>query len=120
MAPSRNPPPTFVGRSREKKASGRSIRSAARGTSSVAAVTNSNTIARLRRKSCGSPSCERSHDAKSVKTVKLTTTPATMRSGFRPEAPPARRIGSTGSTHGEIAVTMPATKPMPRRTIIYR
>ena len=37
-------------------------------------------------------------------------------SGFRPEAPPARRIGRTGRTHGEIAVTIPATKAIPSRT----
>ena len=30
-----------------------------------------------------------------------------IRNGFRPDAPPASRIGSTGSTHGEIAVDEP-------------
>ncbi len=33
-----------------------------------------------------------------------------------PEAPPAKMIGSTGSTHGEIAVITPARKPIPSRT----
>ena len=33
-------------------------------------------------------------------------------SGRRPVAPPASTIGSTGSTHGESAVTSPATKPI--------
>jgi hypothetical protein len=54
--------------------------------------------------------------AKSVNTTKLVTSPAMMRTGFRPEAPPARSTGSTGSTHGEMAVISPATKPIPRRT----
>jgi hypothetical protein len=31
-------------------------------------------------------------------------------------APPPRTIGSTGSTQGEIAVTTPARKPIPRRS----
>jgi hypothetical protein len=31
-----------------------------------------------------------------------------------PLAPPANRIGSTGNTHGEIAVTIPAPKAIDR------
>ena len=38
-----------------------------------------------------------------------------IRNGLRPEAPPASRTGSTGSTQGEIAVTTPATNPIPSR-----
>ena len=56
-----------------------------------------------------------------MNTVKLATSPATMRSGLRPDAPAARRIGSTGSTHGDTAVTTPARKPMASRiSIRYR
>ena len=115
-APKRKPPPTPLGRTREKAASGRSISTAARGTSSVAAITKSSTIAAFRRKSCGSPSRSRIQAAKSVNRLKLATSPATMRTGFRPDAPPASNTGSTGSTHGEIAVTMPARNPIRSRT----
>ena len=87
VAPSRNPPPTPFGRKREKAANGRSIRSPKRGMSSVAATTKSRAIARLRRKSSGSPSWPRSQAANRVKTTKLATSPATMRSGLRPDAP---------------------------------
>src|SRR5207237_673742 len=58
-------------------------------------------------------------DASSVKTVKLATSPAMIASGrldVVPVAPPASRIGSTGSTHGENAVIRPAASPMPIRT----
>ena len=53
-----------------------------------------------------------------VNAVKLTTSPATIANGRRspPAAPPAKTIGSTGSTHGLIAVTIPATKAIPTRT----
>jgi glutaredoxin len=70
----------------------------------------------LRSRLCGSPSAFSSQAAKSVKKVKLSTRPAMIRSGLRPVAPPASRTGSTGSTHGEIAVTSPASRPMPSRT----
>ena len=53
-----------------------------------------------------------------MKTVKLTTMPVTIASGRRPVAPPARTIGSTGSTHGESAVTIPATNPIAIRISI--
>ena len=113
--PSRNPPPPA--RKRESRANGRSIQSASCGMSSVAATRKSRAIARLRRKSAGRPSLSSSHAANSVKTTKLATRPVTIRSGLRPVAPPASRIGSTGSTQGEIAVTTPARNPIPRRTI---
>ena len=70
----------------------------------------------FRSRSSGSPSLSSSQVAKSVKTTKLTTSPAMIRRGLRPEAPPASKIGSTGRTHGEIAVTNPARKPIPSRT----
>ena len=59
--------------------------------------------------------------AVSVKTVKLRTSPAMIAYGRRrpPAAPPASRIGSTGRTHGEIAVTTPARKPIRRSSTIY-
>ena len=59
-------------------------------------MTKRRTIATFRRRSSGSPSWSSSQVAKSVKTVKLATSPATIRSGLRPDAPPASRIGSTG------------------------
>ena len=76
-------------------------------------------IAMLRRRSSGSPRADRSAVAASVKAVKLATSPATIAKGRRgpPEALPAKTIGRTGRTHGLIAVTMPATKAMPTRTI---
>ncbi len=106
-----------AGSARRRRAAARSG-APTRGMSSVAAITNSRTIARFRRKSSGSPSWSRSHAANRVKTVKLATSPATMRSGLRPEAPAASRIGSTGSTHGDTAVTTPARKPMASRISI--
>jgi hypothetical protein len=53
-----------------------------------------------------------------VKTEKLATSPAMIAYGRRPlpVAPPARTIGSTGRTQGEIAVMMPARKAIPSRT----
>ena len=77
-------------------------------------------IARFRRRSSGRPRAERSAAAVSVKTVKLTTSPAMMANGLRgpPVAPPASTIGSTGRTHGETAVTIPATKATPRSSSI--
>ena len=50
--------------------------------------------------------------------VKLATRPAMIRSGRRPLAPPASTIGRTGRTHGDSAVTSPATKPTPSSTTI--
>ena len=73
-------------------------------------------IAMLRSRSSGRPSAESSAVAASVKAVKLATRPADDR--VRParisrRALPANTIGSTGSTQGEIAVTIPATKRDP-------
>jgi hypothetical protein len=44
--------------------------------------------------------------------------PAMIANGFLrpPVAPPAKTIGSTGSTHGEMAVMNPAARPIPIRT----
>jgi hypothetical protein len=78
-------------------------------------------MATFRRRSSGRPSAERSAVATRVKSVKLQTSPATIAYGRRrsPVAPPAKTMGSTGRTQGEIAVTMPATNatPMSRPTI---
>ena len=73
----------------------------------------------FRSRSSGNPSAMRSAEAESVKTVKLRTSPATIAYGRRPppDAPPARTIGSTGSTHGETAVITPAKKLIPSRRI---
>jgi hypothetical protein len=59
-----------------------------------------------------------SAEAESVKTVKLRTSPPMIAYGRRlpPEAPPARTIGSTGSTQGETAVMTPAKKLIPSRS----
>ena len=70
----------------------------------------------LRSRSAGSPSLLSSQVAKSVKTTKLETRPAMIRSGLRPDAPPASSTGSTGSTQGEIAVMSPARNPIPSST----
>src|SRR4051794_36207851 len=109
-SPSRKPPP--LARRRVSGAKGRSSSSAKRGKRSVAATTKSSASARFRSRSFGSPRRSRTHVAKSVKLVNPTTSPATIRSGLRPLAPPASRIGRTGSTHGEIAVTIPARRPI--------
>jgi hypothetical protein len=56
-----------------------------------------------------------------VNAVKLATSPATIATGLRPPpvALPANTIGRTGRTHGEIAVTIPATNAIARsRTTI--
>ena len=75
-------------------------------------------IAICRRRSWGSRSAERSAVAARVKAVKLATRPATMAYGRRasPLALPAKTIGSTGRTQGEIAVTIPATNAIATRT----
>ena len=115
LTPSTKPPPRSPLGRRLSRASGASISIPNRGTSNVAATTNRSAIATSRSVSCGSPSAERSAEAERVKTVKLTTSPATIAYGRRrpPAAPPASTIGSTGSTHGETAVITPATKPIP-------
>src|SRR5262249_37418355 len=99
---------------------GRSSSSPKRGTTSVAATTKSSASAASRRRSCGRPSRSSSHAPRSRTNEKLATSPPTIARGRRrpPLAEPARRIGSTGSTHGEIAVTTPATNPIPSRTSI--
>ncbi len=86
----------------------------------MAATRKSSAIARFRRKSSGSPSFFSSQTPKSVNAVKLTISPAMIANGFRrlPVAPPAKMIGSTGSTHGEMAVMNPAARPIPIRTSI--
>ncbi len=74
----------------------------------------------FRSRSSGRWSAESSAVAVSVKIVKLTTSPATIAYGCRsfPVVPPARITGSTGSTHGESAVTIPATNATARRSSI--
>jgi hypothetical protein len=54
-----------------------------------------------------------------VKALKLAISPAMIAYGRRPPpvAPPAKRMGSTGRTQGEIAVTKPAANPTRSRTI---
>ena len=71
-----------------------------------------------RSRSSGRPSRLRSQTPNSVNAEKLTTRPATIANGFLrpPVAPPAKMIGRTGSTHGEMAVMNPAARPMPIRT----
>jgi hypothetical protein len=86
---------------------------------SVAATSKRSPIARLRRESCGRPSWSRSQAPASVKTAKLVTRPTTIARGRQrppPTAHPAGRIGSTGRTHGEMAVIRPARNPTPTRT----
>ena len=70
--------------------------------------------------SSGRPSRRRSQTPNSVKAVKLAMSPAMIANGLRrpPVAPPAKTIGRTGSTHGEIAVMKPAARPIPIRTSI--
>ncbi len=65
----------------------------------------------FRSRSSGRPSAERSAVAASVNAVNETTRPAITAYGRRlpPPLPPASTTGSTGSTHGESAVTIPAT-----------
>ena len=111
-----------AGRKREKTASGRSSTQRSRG---IEQRRRHHEEQHDRERCAGSPAAGRAGRgasvANSVKTLKLATSPAMIRSGLRPEAPPASRIGSTGRTHGEIAVTTPATKPMARRmSIRYR
>src|SRR5262249_59495520 len=67
--------------------------------------------ASLRSRSAGRPSLSRIQVAKSVKTLKLAISPTMIRIGWRPDAPPASRTGSTGRTHGESAVATPARNP---------
>jgi hypothetical protein len=92
------------------------------GKRSVAATRNRSPIASFRRKSSGRPRVRRSQTPKSVKAVKLRTSPAMIANGFLrpPVAPPANTIGRTGSTQGEIAVMNPAASPIPIRTSIRR
>jgi hypothetical protein len=80
-------------------------------------------MARSRSTSSGRPRALRSAAPASVKAVNEITRPVTIaygRSRFVVVVLPARRIGSTGSTQGEIAVMIPARKAMPRRTSILR
>src|SRR5690348_519527 len=118
LAPSRKPPPrSLPGLRRLSRARGRSSHTPNCGMIRLAATMKSSAIERLRRKSCGRWSWRSSHVAISVKVAKLTTSPAMIAYGLRrpPVAPPAKRIGSTGNTHGEIAVTMPAAKAIGSR-----
>lgn len=84
---------------------------------SASAMTSTTAMAIFRRRSPGSPSALKSAVAASVNAVKLTTSPATITRGrlAEPLVLPAKMIGRTGRTHGEIAVTMPATNAMPMR-----
>ncbi len=68
----------------------------------------------------GSPSWSRIQVANRIETRKVTASPAMIAYGRRrlPLAPPASTIGSTGRTHGEIAVISPATKANPIATPI--
>ena len=76
-------------------------------------------MAIVRSRSSGSPRALSSAAPASVNVVNETTRPATMAYGRRRSvlvALPARRIGSTGRTHGEIAVMTPARNATTRRT----
>src|SRR5215210_3171912 len=119
LAPRTKPLLPALARRRVRKRRGRSGMAPTRGTSNVTASTSRSAIARSRRKSSGSPSASRSDAPATVKTVKLPTSPAMIPYGLRPDAPPARRIGSTGRTHGEIAVIRPASTAIPMSTTIF-
>ena len=67
----------------------------------MAAITNSSAIEMFRSRSFGSPSWSSTHAAKSVKTEKLTTSPATIAYGLR--RPPRRAAREHDRQHGEDA-----------------
>jgi hypothetical protein len=103
-----------------RRRNGRCTISSTFGKRSVAATRKRSAIATFRSRSSGSPSFFSSQTPKSVNAVKLTISPAMIANGLRrlPVAPPAKMIGRTGSTHGEIAVMKPAARPMPISTSI--
>ena len=104
---------------RVRKRNGRSRMRATRSERRLAARTKSITIASVRRRSWGRPSALRRAAPASVNAVNETTRPAITAKGrhrLSLAADPASRSGSTGSTHGESAVTTPARNAIPRRT----
>ena len=64
--------------------------------------------------------CRGCTTAKRIETTNVVSRPAMIANGRRrpPLAPPARTMGRTGSTHGEIAVITPARNAIPSRTSI--
>lgn len=60
----------------------------------------------LRTRSCCKPNALSSSEPNSIAPLKLSTSPATIRAGRRVPA-----VSTTGSTHGEMLVTTPASRP---------
>ena len=81
------------------------------GTSRATPATARSAIARLRSRSCGSPSACSTREASSVKMTNATARPTAMPRGRRrpPVVDAAATTGNTGSTHGERKVARPAT-----------
>ena len=120
--PVQKPSPRVFGPNRASRESGACTRWASSGTSMITPNAISTTIASVRAAPLARPTPLTSCASATIEIVKVSARPATIPSGRRrpPTALADNSAGTTGSTHGVIAVPAPAiSAKISSRSIAY-